>query len=109
MNFFSKKNFAALIISSILLTTVLFSEPIFAQQQYQYPTLSVTPSNVTVNAPATTVNVAISSITGLNAIHFVLRFNDQGATFLSAANADIVIGNLFAGLTPTLVCKHLLP
>jgi hypothetical protein len=69
----------------------------FAQQANQSPTFSVTPSNVVMYSPVTTINIAISPVTSLNSIEFLLTYNDQGTPFLSVSTADVVLGNLFTG------------
>jgi hypothetical protein len=93
-----------IVISILLVSALISSNPALAQIQYQYPTLSVNPSNVVMYTPATTVNVALTQVTGLNALHFIFTYNDQGSTFLSINNAttDIALGNLFAGTSATL-------
>jgi hypothetical protein len=88
----------------ILLASVLLSfHPALAQQLDQYPTLSVSPSNVVTYTPVTTINFTISPVTGLNSIHLIFSFNSQGSTFLSVpSSGDVAIGNLFTATSATL-------
>jgi hypothetical protein len=93
-----------IVISILLVSAIISSNPAFADIQYQYPTLSANPSNVVMYTPVTTINVALTQVTGLNALHFVFTYNDLGSMFLSVNNAttDISLGSLFAGTSATL-------
>jgi hypothetical protein len=85
----------------LLISVVLSCHPVFAQQLNQYPTLSVSPSNVVMYTPVTTINIAINPVTGLNMLHLIFSFNSQ-APFLSVSTGDVALGNLFAGQGATL-------
>ncbi len=93
--------FSILVMQILLISVLLTCHPVSAQQLDQFPTLSVSPSNVTMNAPVTTVNIAINPVTGLNAIHLVFSFNSQ-SDFLSVSAGDVALGNFFTGQSPTL-------
>jgi hypothetical protein len=103
MIFQRKLYFRTLVMVTIIMgSTLLCFGPVFAQQLVQYPTLSVNPSNVVMYNPSTTINVDISSVTGLELIHLIFTFNDQGSTFLSVSPSDVTIGNLFAATSASL-------
>ncbi|HMK94675.1 MAG TPA: Ig-like domain repeat protein [Candidatus Limnocylindrales bacterium] len=102
MIFQRKLYFRTSILMIIALSSLLSFSPVFAQQLVQYPTLSVNPSNVVMYTPSTTINVDVSHVTGLNLIHLIFSFNNQGSTILSVSPSDVTIGNLFTGTSASL-------
>ena len=104
MTFHPKRsNKTLMVVTTILLISVILSScPVFsarAQVLYQYPTVSVFPSNVVMYTPVTTVTVTVSAVKGLNVIQFIFSFNSQ---FLSVSTSDIALGNLFSSPTAQL-------
>ena len=67
----------------------------------QTPTLSVNPVSITMTNPNYTAAIMVSPVQNLNAVHFVLSYND-GTLFLDVPSKGIIAGDLFAGQQPTL-------
>ena len=101
MNFKAKTSIVILLLLAQLFLVSVLIAPDRVLAQTQTPTLTINPSSSTVTSSKFTVYVAVSQLQNLNAIHFVLSFND-GPLFLDVPSTGTTAGDLFAGKQPTI-------
>ena len=101
MIFRSKSSFVIFLILSQLFLVAVLSVPNQALAETQTPTLSINPLTSTIASSQFTFYVTVSQVQNLNAIHFVMSFNDD-PLFLDASSNGVVTGDLFAGKQPTI-------